>query len=133
MTYNNTIWDKLQPWIVKVKRWLILAAIIGIIISSFNNIFKQYTTLVEAKKENQKLAEKIQETEKENKILIQKIEYATSSAFIEEEARDKLGLGNKNDYWVNMSTDTSGGSWYPFVNIGDTESTLKQWINLFTR
>ncbi len=108
--------------------------ILGLIISisTIGNIKTQYDTLKEAKKQNVRIENEISKLNQDNQILDQKIEYATSSAFIEQEARDKLALGNKNDAWLKLGNEENIDL-FPKVNENKEIPKIKQWISLFTR
>ncbi len=115
-----------------MKRILII--ILGIFItgSIINNVKTQYTTLGEAQKQNLKIENKIVRITENNKVLKQKIEYATSSAFIEQEAHDKLGLGTRNDVLLILKKEEDI-ELFPEVNESVEIPNIKQWINLFTQ
>jgi hypothetical protein len=115
-----------------MKRFLLI--ILGIMItgSIINNIKTQYGTLKEAERQNQTMADKITTITEDNKILEQKIEYATSSAFIEQELHDKLALGTENDVWLNLKKEENT-ELFPEVNETVEIPKIKQWISLFTR
>ena len=85
----------------------IFLIVFGLIISGsiIGNIKTQYSTLKEAEKQNLKIEKEMSKLNQENQILNQKVEYATSSAFLEQEARDKLALGNENDAWLDLGEE----------------------------
>ena len=70
------------------------------IVFSLGNVWRQFSLLREAERENKMLYEKTRFLEDENRKLIRTINYATSSAFLERQARIQLGLGTSNDYWI---------------------------------
>jgi len=111
----------------------ILLIILGLAISGsiIVNIRTQYGTLKEAERQNLKIEKEISKLNQENQILNQKIEYASSSAFLEQETRDKLALGNENDVWLNLGKEENMDL---FPKMDETEKIpkIKQWINLFT-
>jgi len=80
---------------------ILLSLGLGImIILSLGNVFKQYSLLKQAGKENGALEEKARFLEDENRKLLRTIEYATSSAYLERQARIQLGLGTSGDVWI---------------------------------
>jgi len=84
--------------------YLILAYIgIGAIL----NVAKQYKLLTMAKIKNAQVKDQISKLSEENQILKQKIEYATTSAYLESQVREKLGLGRANDVWIKIGTSES--------------------------
>lgn len=115
-----------------MKRFLIIILSIFVSYSILSNIKTQYSTLKEAEKQNLKISHEISQIKIENQILKQKIEYATSSAFIEQEARDKFGLGRENDNWIREGEDKNINL-YPKANLTTKIPTIKEWINLFTQ
>ncbi len=106
----------------------------GLIISGsiIGNVKTQYNTLREAKKQNLKIEEEISKFEQENRILIQKIDYATSSAFLEQEAHDKLALGSENDEWLDLGEEKDI-ELFPKMNETSEIPKIRQWISLFTQ
>ena len=108
--------------------------IFGLIISGsiIVNIKTQYSTLKEAEKQNLKIEKEISKLNQENQILNQKVEYATSSAFLEQEARDKLALGNESDTWLKLGEEKNIDL-FPKINETKKIAKIKQWISLFTR
>ncbi|MFA6184727.1 MAG: septum formation initiator family protein [Candidatus Shapirobacteria bacterium] len=107
---------------------------LGLVISGsiIGNIKTQYSTLKEAEKQNLKIEKEISKFNQENQILNQKVEYATSSAFLEQEARDKLALGNESDVWLDLGEEKNINL-FPKVNETKKIAKIKQWISLFTR
>jgi len=108
--------------------------ILGLIItgSIINNVKTQYNTLKEAKKLNSKTEQEILKLREENYILNQKIEYATSSAFIDQEIRNSLGLGKENDVWLKLKPEENI-ELFPEINQTEEISKINQWIRLFTQ
>lgn len=100
--------------------------------SIINNIGTQYMTLEEAKKQNLKTEKEISILVYQNQILNQKIEYATSSAFIDQEAHELLAMGRENDVWLKLNKEENLDL-FPKVNEVNEIPKIKQWIRLFTR
>lgn len=115
-----------------MKRALIIILGILIIGSIINNIKTQYDTLVNAKKQNYQIENKIIRISESSKILEQKIKYATSSAFVEQETHDKLGLGIKDDVLLILKKEENI-EMFPEINENVEIPNIKQWINLFTQ
>lgn len=113
------------------KFFLIIFGLI-ISVSIIVNIKTQYNTLKEAEKQNLKIEMEISRLNQENQILIQKVEYATSSAFLDQEARDKLALGSENDVWLDLGEEKKMDL-FPKINETKKIAKIKQWISLFTR
>jgi cell division protein FtsB len=116
----------------RLKQGIIV--IIGslLIISSLRNIFNQWRLIAEAQKRTQKIGENIDNLKQNIDLLEKKIKWATSSAYLEQAARDKLGLGTKDDYWIeipeeNMAEISSE------VKEAEKPTVLKQWADWFTR
>ncbi|MFA5828743.1 MAG: hypothetical protein WC841_05300 [Candidatus Shapirobacteria bacterium] len=70
------------------------------IILSLGNVWRQYSLLREAGKENKALEDKVSSLQDENRKLLRTIDYATSSAFMERQARILLGVGTSRDFWI---------------------------------
>lgn len=110
-----------------------MAIAIGFSVQAVGNIFTQYKTLVEAKRLNTEYRTRIEQLKEENNRLEARINYATSSAFIQQQARDLLGLGNRNDYWLKMPSETGEVDLVPRENVWNDKPPWKQWWELFTR
>lgn len=80
---------------------MIWTIFIVFIVSVTINISNQFTILIQAKQKNADLKNEINELSQKNKKLEKQVEYATSSAFLEESARNNFGLGTENDYWIH--------------------------------
>ena len=113
------------------KFFLIL---LGIVItgSIISNIITQFGTLKEARKQNLKVEQEITKLEKENQVLKQKIEYATSSAFVDQQAHEEFGMGRENDVWLKLKEEENLDL-FPKVNEKEEIPKIRQWIGLFTQ
>lgn len=78
----------------------LIIAYIGI--GAVINITRQYNILKGARIKNAEVKEQIAKLEEENQNLRQKINYATESAFLDQQVRDKLGLGRPDDVWIKI-------------------------------
>jgi cell division protein FtsB len=83
-----------------LKNGALIILVLVILSSSIKNIVSQLGAIFEAKRINRELETEIERLKRENQVLERKIEYATSSAFLEQQARSMLGVGNSNDYWL---------------------------------
>ena len=115
-----------------MKRFLLI--VLGLILtgSIINNIKTQYITLNEAKNLNLKTEKEIIKLKQENQILNQKIEYATSSAFIDQEAHENLGMGKENDVWLKLNEEENIDL-FPKTNQVEEIPKIRQWLGLFTQ
>lgn len=104
----------------------------GLVVSVFFNIKNQYFTLKEAENKNDQLTNKIDELKLEKQKLIKKIEYATTSAYINQQIHDKLAMGTENDVWLMVPTEVQADL-RPQVNEDVKQPNWRQWIDLFTR
>lgn len=116
----------------KAKKWLWLIVVVFLIISISLNIKNQLIVLLEARKKNNELEDSIEIMKMKNQKLIKQIEYASSSAFIDQERHDKLALGGNNDVWLILK-DEQKIDLRPKVNENIKIANYKQWLNLFTR
>lgn len=83
----------------------LILAYIGI--GALINVIKQYNLIKQAKIKNEQIREKIIKLEEENHKYKLMIDYATSSAFLDQQVRDKLGLGKPGDVWIKIGTTDS--------------------------
>jgi len=134
MAYSNINKDKAQvkPG-GKIKRAAIAAVLVILTVSAWINIWQQVITLKEARKRNQEAFDKITQLELEDKKLGKQIEDATGSAYQEQNVREDLGLGGMTDHWLLV--DLGNTNLTPAAEIPEsgTETTIRQWWNLFVR
>lgn len=116
----------------KAKKWLWPIVVVFLIISISLNIKNQLIVLLEARKKNDQLGKSIEVIKMENQKLMRQIEYATSSAFVDQERHDKLALGEYNDVWLVLSTEKEIDL-RPEVNENKKVPNYRQWWDLFTR
>jgi hypothetical protein len=116
----------------RLKQGIIILIGSLLIISSLKNIFNQGWLIIDAQKRNQKIGENIDNLKQDIEILEKKIKWATSSAYLEQAARDKLGLGTKDDYWVDVGEEDVAEI-SPEVKEEEKTTILKQWADWFTR
>ena len=110
--------------------WLVL--LIGMTLTGVVNISKQWHTLNEASKQNIKMEMEISQLKTRNEEIKKQIEYATSSATLDQEAREKLGLGKVNDSWLVVNKENSLNL-EPKIKINKQIPKIREWINLFTQ
>ncbi|MDD4938111.1 MAG: hypothetical protein PHX34_03840 [Candidatus Shapirobacteria bacterium] len=115
---------------VKIISWI--ALVIGLTLSVFFNVKNQFLTLREAKNKNYELENKIIELKTDKQKLMKQIEFATSSAFVDQQTHEKLALGTENDVWLILPTETEIDL-RPKINETQQIAKYKQWLNLFTQ
>lgn len=103
-----------------------------IISSSAINIFRQYSALKEAKIKNKEVEKSLWKLKETNLRLKSQIEYATSSGYIEQQARDKFGLGSENDVWLILPPEKKSDSSNQAKN-NDNKPVFLKWLELFTK
>lgn len=103
-----------------------------LIISTILNIRNQYLTLKDAQKKNNELVMKVENMTKLKQKMIKQIEYATSSAFVDQQQRQLLGLGTENDFWLVVGEEKK----LNYFNETTEEIEVpnyQQWWQLFTQ
>lgn len=83
----------------------LIMAYIGI--GAIVNVFRQYNIIKQAKVKNAQLKEQIVRLDEENHKYKLMIDYATSSAYLDQQVRDKLGLGKPGDVWIKIGATDS--------------------------
>lgn len=109
--------------------WLVL--LIGMTATGIVNISKQWHTLNEAQQQNIKMEMEIGQLKIRNEEIKRQIEYATSSAALDQEAREKLALGKANDSWLVVNK-ANNVNLEPEIKINKEIPKIREWINLFT-
>ena len=113
------------------KKSLGLIGII-LIISTIFNIRNQYLTLQDAEKKNNELKIKIENMNKLKQKMVKQIEYATSSAFIDQQNKQLLGLGDEKDFWLILPAEKKL-EYYNEINEEIKIPNYQQWLRLFTQ
>lgn len=115
-------------------RNLVLSIIsIIVLLSTFFNVKNQYSTLERAKFKNEELRVTLEKMKIKKQQLIKKIEYATSSAYVNQQRRELLGLGTEGDVWLDIPKDDRKIEYKTEINETKVESNWEKWISLFTR
>ncbi len=115
-----------------MKRKILLVIIGVVIISSFLNVRNQFNTLESANLKNNELKLKLEQMTVLKNNLIKKIEYATSSAFVDSQRKELLGLGTDNDYWLDIAPEDTKTKIVREVHETNRETNIDKWIKLFT-
>lgn len=116
----------------KIKSILWISLTVFLTLSVFFNVKNQFLNLEDAKNKNDDLENKIEILKTEKQKLIKKIEYATSSAFVDQQTHEELALGTENDVWLILPTETEIDL-RPEINEDKETPLYKQWLGLFTR
>jgi cell division protein FtsL len=113
------------------KIFLLLIASI-VLVSTIFNIKNQFFTLKGAKQKNAELEVKIDNLIKNEQKLKKQIEDATSSATIERQAKELLGLGTENDAWLKLTPEKKTEFYQEVQEVVEVPK-IRQWLNLFTQ
>jgi hypothetical protein len=116
----------------KTRSFFLFLITIGVIFSATVNVVRQFSILNGAKKMNIDLSKKIDELKKTNIELSNKIVYATSSAYLEEAAMEKFGLGTENDLWLELPPEPEKEAKIS-VDLDQIKPKYQQWFDLFTK
>lgn len=103
------------------------------IVWSGGNIYRQVTTIMEARVENDSLEAKIADLENEITRLKARVEYATSSGANARANREVLGRGTEDDYWIVVKGLGSEVELPSKLNEVTEETNLRKWWKLFTK
>jgi len=116
----------------KFKKIIFPVAAIVFFVSTFLNIKNQYSTLQKARLKNEELKVTLEKMKIKKQQLIKKIEYATSSAYIDQQRRELLALGTVGDVWLNLPANEEEIEYEPEIHETKIESNWEKWIKLFT-
>ena len=108
--------------------------LIGLILifSTLFNIRNQYLTLKDAEKKNNELKIKIENMNKLKQKMVKQIEYTTSSAFVDQQRKQLLGLGEEKDFWLVLPEEEKF-EYYSEINEEIEIPNYQQWLRLFTQ
>jgi len=116
----------------KLKKIILPVVAIVFFVATFLNIKNQYSTLKKARLKNEELKVALEKMKIKKQQLIKKIEYATSSAYIDQQRRELLALGNNGDVWLDLPKNEEKIGYKVEVNETKAESNWQKWIKLFT-
>lgn len=108
---------KILPFVIIL---VLLFVIRNNIISIVNGLKNENTA--------ENIAEKLADEEKKNKFLQERLFYVKTNQFVEEEAREKLGMLRPGEYIVIAPTSTPLNR--EKIEI-DTKSNWEKWLELF--
>ena len=86
-----------------------------------------------AKQKNEELKVSLEKMKIKKQQLIKKTEYATTSAYIDQQKRELLALGTEGDVWLDLPKNEEKIEYKIEVNETKIETNWQKWINLFTR
>ena len=104
-----------------------------LVLSTAFNVMNQYNTLKMAKEKNEELKVSLEGMRIKKQRLIKKIEYATTSAYIDQQKRELLALGTETDEWLDLPQREDKIEYKPEINETKIETNWEKWIKLFTQ
>lgn len=116
----------------KDSKFVWIIATLVIVISTLINIKNQFETLKNARSKNEELEVKLEQMTILKNKLDKKIEYATTSAFIDSQRKELLGLGTDNDYWLDIAQENTSVEIIRDVYETKQEMNVQKWLRLFT-
>lgn len=117
----------------RTKNLALLILSIIILLSTFFNVLNQYSTLKMAKNKNEELKVGLEKMKVKKQQLIKKIEYATTSAYIDQQKRELLALGSEGDVWLDLPKNEEKIEYKPEINEAKIDTNWEKWIKLFTQ
>ena len=117
----------------KIKKITLPLIAIVFLVSTFLNIKNQYITLQKARLKNEELKVTIEKMKIKKQQLIKKIEYASSSAYIDQQKRELLALGTETDMWLDLPKKEDKTEYKPEINEAKIETNWEKWTKLFTQ
>jgi len=117
----------------RTKNLVLLILSIIILLSTFFNVLNQYNTLKNAIRKNEELKASLEKMKIKNQQLIKKTAYATTSAYIDQQRRELLALGTKDDVWLDLPKNEEKIEYKIVINEIEIETNWEKWIKLFTQ
>lgn len=114
----------------RMQNWLYSVFLIVVIIANITNIINQILTLIRVKGIVRTQALEIEQLKIKEKVLIDRVDYAQSSEYIEGAKRKLLGLGTEDDYWIVLPPKHSFESIYPNTGQVEPKANWRKWMNL---
>ena len=115
-----------------IKNWLGSLVLLIIGVAACVRVLGQYNILREARITNAEIVGKMEKYQEENEKWRMKIQYATSSAFLEQQVRNQMGMGKATDMWIDEVNEPDLDL-YPKAEIKENRNKWQKWIDLFTR
>jgi hypothetical protein len=116
----------------KNNKFIWILATLVIVVSTLINIKNQFETLETAENKNEELKIKLDQMNVLKNNLDKKIEYATTSAFVDSQRKELLGLGTNEDYWIDMPRENTEVEIIRDVYETRQETNIQKWLRLFT-
>ena len=110
-----------------MKKLLPILIILILLLTIKNNLFAIFKT-VEDKNTAETLRQKLSTEEKRNQFLKEQLYYVETDQFVEEEAREKLGMSRPGEYIVIAPTPAPLNREQIEVN---TNPNWRRWLELF--
>lgn len=110
-----------------VKRFLPIIIVLLLLLAIKNNISGIFHTL-EDKNTAETLRKKLAEEKKKNTFLKERLFYVETNNFVEEEAREKLGMSKPGEYLIIAPTSTPPDKTDIEVN---NMPNWQKWLKLF--
>ena len=117
----------------RTKNLALLVLSIIVLLSTFFNVLNQYNTLKMAKQKNEELKVSLEKMKIKKLQLIKKIEYATTSAYIDQQKRELLALGTEGDVWLDLPKNEEKIEYKPEFTEANIETNWEKWSKLFTQ
>ncbi len=117
----------------KIKSFFLIIVAVIIALSTFLNVKNQYNTLKLAEIKNEELKIQIEKAKILKQKMIKQVEYATSSAFLDQQRKELLGLGTENDFWLELPENKGNTQFYSDINETKQVNNWQQWLGLFTQ
>ena len=128
ITQTRLIYKKMK----NSSKFTWIVATLVIVISTLINIKNQFETLKVARAKNEELEIKLEQMTILKNKLNKKIEYATTSAFVDSQRKELLGLGTNDDYWLDITEDNTKVEIIRNVYETKQELNIQKWLRLFT-
>jgi len=111
----------------KWKSYLVL--IVGLLVIWW--LGKDLVELIDQNQRLEDLDERYEEAKKENEYLLAELNWVGSDEFIEEEARNKLGLGKEGEVFLVLPDGVGNRQQATGDNSEEGESNWRAWFKLF--
>ena len=86
-----------------------------------------------AVKKNEDLRVSLEKMRIKKQQLIKMSEYATTSAYIDQQKRELLALGTEGDVWLDLPKNEEKKEYKPEITEVKLETNWEKWIKLFTQ
>lgn len=113
-----------------LSKWLVSGVLLVVIVTNLANISKQLWNLYNIRQLVAQQKEELTKLEDRKLELEEQVEYAQTEEYKQRAYRWYLGLGTKNDYWVDVGLNKKLETAYGNKEVRIDKAKWQEWLDL---